>query len=136
VPIFMPTIVCMVRAYVRAPRTLLTQYLELDGQGKARREAARRRNFECKINFNSRNSSRSNGSRPTAVQPRRRPGTAVGLLHSELRRRAASRRALPCTSSFCLWTKVHHVAWKSLVRILSLAPKLSGLRRCILSQNF
>ena len=40
----------------------------LDGQGKARREAARRRNTECKINFNSRNSSRSNGSRPTAVQ--------------------------------------------------------------------
>ena len=59
---------------------------------------------------------------------------AVGLLHSELQRRAASRRALPCTSSFCLWTKVHHIAWKSLVRIFSLAPKLSGLRRCILSQ--
>ena len=52
---------------------------------------------------------------------------AVGLLHSELPRRAASRRALPRTSSFCLWTKVHHVAWKSLVRILSQAPKLSGL---------
>jgi len=28
------------------------------------------------------------------------------ILHSELRRRAATRRALPCTSS-CLWTKVH-----------------------------
>jgi len=28
------------------------------------------------------------------------------ILHSELRRRAASRRALPCTSN-CLWTKVH-----------------------------
>jgi len=41
---------------------------ELDGQGKARREAARRRNSECKINLNSRNSSRSNGSRPAAVQ--------------------------------------------------------------------
>ena len=41
---------------------------ELDGQGKARREAARRRNSECKINFNSRNASRSNGSRPTAVK--------------------------------------------------------------------
>jgi len=39
---------------------------ELDGQGKARREAARRRNSECKINLSSRNSSRSNGSRPTA----------------------------------------------------------------------
>ena len=39
---------------------------KLDGQGKARREAARRRNSECKINLSSRNSSRSNGSRPTA----------------------------------------------------------------------
>ena len=27
-----------------------------------------------------------------------------------------------------------YVAWKSLVRIFSLDPKLSGLRRCILSQ--
>jgi len=39
---------------------------ELDGQGKARREAARRRNPECKINLSCRNSSRGNGSRPTA----------------------------------------------------------------------
>ena len=88
-------------------------HTKLDGQGKAQREAARRRNSECKINFISRNSSRSNGSRPAAVQravigrrrgalvaaPRHRPVTAVGLLHSELRRRAASRRALPCPSS-------------------------------------
>jgi len=28
------------------------QFIKLDGQGKARREAARRRNSECKINFN------------------------------------------------------------------------------------
>jgi len=47
-----------------------TMQEELDGQGKARREAARRRNSECKINFNSRNSSRSNGSRPTAYSER------------------------------------------------------------------
>ena len=87
---------------------------KLDGQDKARREAARRRNSECKINFNSRNSSRSNGSRPTGVQravigrrrgalvavPRCRPVTVVGLLHSELRRRAASRRALPALLVF------------------------------------
>ena len=33
-----------------------------------------------------------------------------------------------------MWTNVHHVAQKSLVRIFSLSPKLSGLRRCILSQ--
>jgi len=40
----------------------------LDGQGKARREAARRRNSECKINFSCPHSSRGNGSRPTAHQ--------------------------------------------------------------------
>jgi len=39
---------------------------KLDGQGKARREAARRRNSECIINLSCRNSSRGNGSRPTA----------------------------------------------------------------------
>jgi len=39
---------------------------KLDGQGKARREAARRRNSECRINLSSRNSSRSKGSRHTA----------------------------------------------------------------------
>jgi len=38
---------------------------QLDGQGKARREAARRRNSECKINLSCRNSSRGNGNRPT-----------------------------------------------------------------------
>ena len=43
-----------------------TVQTKLDGQGKARREAARRRNSECKINLICRNSSRSNGSRPTA----------------------------------------------------------------------
>ena len=35
---------------------------KLDGQGKARREAARCRNSECKINLSCRNSSRSNDS--------------------------------------------------------------------------
>ena len=39
---------------------------KLDGHGKARREAARRHNSECKINLSCRNSSRGNGSRPTA----------------------------------------------------------------------
>ena len=46
---------------------------------------------------------------------------------------------LQCTTHFGwvnMWTKVHHVAWKSLVRIFSLAPKLSELRRCILNQFF
>jgi len=27
------------------------------------------------------------------------------------------------TTFFCLWTKVYHVAWKSLVRIFSLQPR-------------
>jgi len=35
---------------------------KLDGQGKARREAARRRNSECKINLDSRNSSHMSGN--------------------------------------------------------------------------
>jgi len=39
---------------------------KLDGQGRARREAARRRNSECKMNLSSRNSSLGNGTRPTA----------------------------------------------------------------------
>jgi len=45
--------------------TDITHFI-LDGQGKARREAARRRNSECKINLSCPNSSRGNGSRPTA----------------------------------------------------------------------
>jgi len=33
-----------------------------------------------------------------------------------------------------MWTKVHHVAWKSFVRIFPLAPKSWGLKRWILGQ--
>ena len=47
-------------------RTFSLYSYKLDGQGKARREAARRRNSECKINLSCRNYSRGNGSRPTA----------------------------------------------------------------------
>jgi len=64
------------------PRRLEKQNL-LDGQGKVRHEAARRRNSEC--NLNSRNSSRSNASRPTAVQ---RAVMAGGAAHWSLRRAA------------------------------------------------
>ena len=36
---------------------------------------------------------------------------------------------------FCLWTNVHHVAWKTLVMIFPQPQsKLSRLTRCILSQ--
>ena len=99
---------------------------KLDGQGRARREAARRRNSECKIDLSCRNSSRGNGSRPKRsgdwLTARRcdqcdtlpaNHRCAVGvlpllqeefgllklILHSKLWRRAASRRALPCPSS-------------------------------------
>jgi len=102
---------------------------KLEVQGKARHEAARRRNSECKINLSSRNSLAAMAvSRPTAQRllaagaahrSLRRAASqspfrsAVGLLplpreefrlpklilHSELRCRAASRRALPCPSS-------------------------------------
>ena len=64
---------------------------KLDGQGKARREAARRRNSECQINFNSRNSSRSNGSRPTAVE-RALIGRRRGALVANRQRRRVRRR--------------------------------------------
>ena len=64
---------------------------ELDGQGKARREAARRRNSERKMNFNSRNSCRSNGSRPTAVQ-RAVIGLQRGALVANRQRRRVRRR--------------------------------------------
>ena len=53
---------------IQSPRdTAVIFYRKLDGQGKARREAARRRNSECKINLSCRNSSRGNGSRRTAI---------------------------------------------------------------------
>ena len=94
--------------------------LKLDGQGKARREAARRLNSECKINFSSQNSSRSNGSRPTAVQRavigRRRSALVANRLRRRVRRRlnmsvintgggahwTGGRRGAPDTSCY-LW---------------------------------
>ena len=39
------------------------RHLELDGQGRARREAARRRKSECKVNLDILNSSRSTASK-------------------------------------------------------------------------
>jgi len=89
---------------------------KLDGQGKARREAARR-NSECKITLSCRNSSRGNGNRPkrsgdwlaarrcdqcdtlpanhrcaVSVLPllREEYGLLKLILHSKLHRRAAS----------------------------------------------
>jgi len=115
------------------------------------REAARRRNSEC--------------SRPTALTgrrrgaatnaPRRRPitvrCTAVGLLpllreqfrllqlilHLELRRRAASRRALPCPSSLIYNLKTAKVTYLAFFcdirRPITYWPRervLNGYERC------
>jgi len=139
--------------------------------GRARREAARRRKSECKVNLLSRNSSRSDDSwrmspKSTSTAQRRLAGAAAGAATNLeaapstrywLKRRMTAHQyastwfewlreetrgvwtcvRLECTTHFGwvnMWTKVNHVAWKSLVRIFSLAQKLSGLRRCILSQ--
>ena len=50
----------------------------LDGQGKARREAARRRNSECKINLSCRNSSRSNDSWRMSPKSTKYSAEAIG----------------------------------------------------------
>jgi len=100
-------------------------HIILDMQGRARRETARRRNSECKIDLSSRNSSRGNGSiglqrsgdwlaarcSDQCAAPMANHRCAAGLLtviaaiefrllKLILRRRVASCRALPCTSSF------------------------------------
>jgi len=158
-------------------RCVLNEYTTIEVHGRARREAARRRKSEYKVNLLSRNSSRSNDSwrmspkstKYSALQ-RRLAGAATNeaapltrAAHSNTlliktthdstpvayasttwfeRLRKETRGVWICVGLQCtthlgwvnMWTKVHHVAWKSLVRIFSLAPKLSGLRRCILSQ--
>jgi len=123
---------------------------KLEVHGKARREAARRRNSEC--------------SRPTAVTgrrrgaatnaPRRRPitarCTAVSLLpllreeflllklilHSELRRRAASRRALPCPSSYNIYGLSSCVKDNKSDWVWYLGLKLLGLQYMLLLLRF
>jgi len=149
-------------------------------RGRVRRETARRRKSECKVNLLSRNSSRSNDSWRMSPKSTKYSAAAIGLRSGRrsdqwgsvinTRRPMGYNTLLIKTTHdstpVCLnvvrmiperntwrmdlcqitvydalrrgggnmWTKVHHVAWKSLVRIFSLAPKLSGLRRCILSQ--
>jgi len=51
---------------------------KLDGQGKARREAARRRNSECKINLSCRSSSRSNDSWRMSPKSTKYSAAAIG----------------------------------------------------------
>jgi len=51
---------------------------ELDGQGKARREAARSRNSECKTNLSCRNSSRSNDSWRMSPKSTKYSAAAIG----------------------------------------------------------
>ena len=47
---------------LKIEQKLLLKPIKLEVHGRARREAARRRKSECKVNLLSRNSSRSNGS--------------------------------------------------------------------------
>ena len=84
-----PILCDFLRDLVTLPEPKKIKYKKLDGQGRARREAARRRNFECKINLISRNYSRRNGSRPTAVQ-RAVIGRRRGELVAAPRRRPVS----------------------------------------------
>ena len=57
---------------------LARKIIKLDGQGKARREAARRRNSECKINLSCRNSSRSNDSWRMSPKSTKYSAAAIG----------------------------------------------------------
>jgi len=59
-PLF--TEVCKINNIQRISRSLLLFKVKLDGQGRARREAARRRKSEWKVNLGNGNSSRSNDS--------------------------------------------------------------------------
>jgi len=52
--------------------------IKLDGQGKDRREAARRRNSECKMNLSCRNSSRSNDSWRMSPKSTKYSSAAIG----------------------------------------------------------
>jgi len=61
------------------PQSFFINYKnKLDGQGKARREAARRRNSECKINLSCRNSSRSNDSWRMSPRSTKYSAAAIG----------------------------------------------------------
>jgi len=82
----------------------------LDGQGRARPEAARRRKSECKVNLDILNL-RANDSKNCILEH-----VAYGLAS------AYSVRALAVcqyarNNFFCLWTKVHHVIHVSTVKV-------------------
>jgi len=71
---------------------------KLEGHGRARREAARRRKSECKIKLSPRSSKFAVGLLPL---PREEFRLLKLILHSELRRRAASHRALLALTVVC-----------------------------------
>ena len=67
---------------------------KLDGQGKAQREAARRRNSECKINLSCRNSSRSNDSWRMSPQSAKYSAAAIGRRSDQWSSAVNTRRPL------------------------------------------
>jgi len=86
-----------------------------------------RRKSEWKVNLGIRNSSRShkwqlaNDAEKRTLEPR---GKGIGSVYTECALRIDQYLHLYL---FCLWTKVHHIIWKSLVMILPLALKLLRL---------
>ena len=66
------------RGLTVSPQIQLNIQEKLDGQGKARREAARRRNSKCKMNVSCRNSSRSNDSWRMSPKSTKYSAAAIG----------------------------------------------------------
>ena len=107
--IFQPSFTCLLCIPIYAR---LRIFIQLDRQGRARREAARRRKSEWKVNVAIPNSSRSNGS--WQITPK-----TVSLCIVEPRG-IWTCVSLQCTSTsggsicalkrFCLWAKVHHAS--------------------------
>ena len=84
--------------------------IKLDGQGRARREAARRRKSECKVNLDILNSSRSSASK-------RLQKHVAYVLASAYSVRALRVCQYARNNFFCLWAKVHHVIHVPTVKV-------------------
>ena len=85
------------------------EHSKLEVHGRARREAARRRNSEWKVNLGIRNSSRNNATcrmTPNTV-PKNHVAYVIASAYSVRARRLCQ---YLCPYLFRLWTKVHHVA--------------------------
>jgi len=105
---------------------------ETRSMGRAQCEAAQSRKSEWTVDLGIRNYSRNSATRRMTpktcnLEPRGK-WNCVSLHLGSVN--------ICAHSFFCLWTKVHHFTWKTLVRIFPLAPKLSRLTCWILSQIF